>query len=248
EMKANGTITNNNDKHESFPPWTIVQLMVFLFLYWAFSQVAGFMFTVAFVLFNKWFGIGLDSHMDVFVGRYLSVLCCLFIFMVFCKESLRRSDYMFVDVWGKIETKRFWVIGAMMLGVLFASTVLHLMKMIYDGTMYPQKVYKINWMIKMVVELGIVAIAVSVAEEILFRGIIFRAILKKHNVYYALVTSSIVFTIYHIPMQMHAPANLIFIFLVGLITSSLFYKTGRLNASIVFHVSYNSTMIILLSK
>lgn len=72
-----------------------------------------------------------------------------------------------------------------------------------------------------------------VAEEYLFRGLLFRALDREWGGWRAVVGSAAFFAIYHQPLAWLP------VFLVGLTTAFVFRKTGRLAAAVVMHMVYN---------
>jgi membrane protease YdiL (CAAX protease family) len=185
----------------NFPAWTMAQLLVFLLRYWVFSQVAGFVISVSFILLNKWLSMGFDGRMDVFIGKYLSALVCQLVLVVYGLRHLRLANHNFQDVWGKLDFNWFWAIFAMIssffLAILGAS--LNGLWSNFDNSTIESVSIVMKYAI--LIELPIIAITTPIIEESLFRGVIFRAILKKHHLYSSVFLSSFIFMIYHILLK-----------------------------------------------
>lgn len=77
-----------------------------------------------------------------------------------------------------------------------------------------------------------------VAEEYLFRGVLYRALDREWGGWRAMVGSAAYFAIYHPPLSW------IPVFLLGLCCAALFMKTGRLWTCVLFHATYNLVVVL----
>ena len=75
------------------------------------------------------------------------------------------------------------------------------------------------------------------AEEFLFRGLLYRALDREWGGWRALLGSAAFFAIYH-PVLAWAPVGLL-----GLLNALLFKKTGRLASAVLLHMVYNATVM-----
>ena len=93
--------------------------------------------------------------------------------------------------------------------------------------------------------LGILSIAIfgPVLEELLFRGAITSALLKKYSPTKAIILSALVFGIFHIN-----PAQIITATLIGLLLGWIYYKTASLIPCILIHILNNSLSVYLSLK
>jgi membrane protease YdiL (CAAX protease family)/Tfp pilus assembly protein PilF len=89
--------------------------------------------------------------------------------------------------------------------------------------------------------LGCVVLAAPIAEEILFRGLLFGALLKRVSPASTIVITAALFAAIHLQAMYFLP-----IFLVGLLLGWSRYKTGSLWASAVVHVLNNGFSLVLL--
>jgi membrane protease YdiL (CAAX protease family) len=79
-----------------------------------------------------------------------------------------------------------------------------------------------------------------VAEEYLFRGLLFRALDHEWGGWRAVVGSALFFAVYHPPLSW-IPVGL-----VGLVLALLFKTTGRLWPCVMLHAVYNATVTLAL--
>lgn len=78
-----------------------------------------------------------------------------------------------------------------------------------------------------------------VAEEALFRGILFPSLLKFRSLTWAALVSSFYFALVHV----HAP-SLLPLFVLGIAFSAAYAKTGSLLTPIVMHALFNATSLL----
>ncbi|MBL7073377.1 MAG: CPBP family intramembrane metalloprotease [Candidatus Omnitrophica bacterium] len=84
------------------------------------------------------------------------------------------------------------------------------------------------------------AIFGPVAEEIFFRGFMYKAVKKKMGAAVAVIITSVVFSLLHAHIVGIVP-----IFALGVLLAYLYEKTGSLTASIAVHISHNLAMVVL---
>src|SRR5262249_41788961 len=86
---------------------------------------------------------------------------------------------------------------------------------------------------------GLTAIAFApLAEEYLFRGLLFRALDREWGGWRAVAASAALFAIYHPPLAW-LPVGLL-----GIVSSLLFKNTGRLAPAVILHMAYNAVVLI----
>lgn len=84
----------------------------------------------------------------------------------------------------------------------------------------------------------LVLIYAPIMEELFFRGIIFQKIAMKQDFLRGLSISAILFTVIHFRF------DIISLFISGVITALLYFKTKQLATSIIYHFGYNLIVII----
>ena len=86
-----------------------------------------------------------------------------------------------------------------------------------------------------------IAIAAPVAEEIVFRGAILRALLNSFKQPWVAITlSALFFAVGHLN-----PAQMPHAFLIGLLLGWMFYRTGSILPGILFHLVNNTVAYVL---
>ena len=86
-----------------------------------------------------------------------------------------------------------------------------------------------------------IAMAAPVAEEVLFRGAILRALLQGgQRPWVAIAISAILFAIGHLN-----PAQMPHAFLIGLLLGWMYYRTGSILPGILFHLVNNTVAYVI---
>ena len=88
----------------------------------------------------------------------------------------------------------------------------------------------------------IAVVAAPILEELFFRAIVFRFLVGKMSVTWALVASSALFAMLHFNLDSLLP-----IFILGCMLGSVYRRTGDIRASIWMHVLFNGFSIFLIS-
>jgi uncharacterized protein len=84
-----------------------------------------------------------------------------------------------------------------------------------------------------------------VAEELLFRGLLFNALLRRRSVHVAALVSSVVFAVVHVDVAVSQPLALVGLTLVGLALAYAYHRTGSLLVPIAGHAAFNGVTLVL---
>jgi len=87
----------------------------------------------------------------------------------------------------------------------------------------------------------VVGVVAPLAEELFFRGLLFRAIEKKWNAWWGLGLSSAFFAFTHFQ-----PLQFLPLMAAGAVFGSLMMLTGRLGTAVVTHMAFNISTVVLL--
>jgi membrane protease YdiL (CAAX protease family) len=86
-------------------------------------------------------------------------------------------------------------------------------------------------------------VLMAISEEFFFRGFVTSYLLRLGNVM-AIVTSAMVFTIYHLAVYGTQPSSLAYVFIAGLVLNFVFVKTGLITPTIIAHVINNILAVV----
>jgi len=88
---------------------------------------------------------------------------------------------------------------------------------------------------------ALLAVVVApLAEEVIFRGVLFRALADRINLPVGLVLSSAIFAVIHIEVVVSQPFALVGLFTVGLLLALAYHLTGNLMVAILGHAVFNA--------
>lgn len=94
----------------------------------------------------------------------------------------------------------------------------------------------------------VVLLAVVVApvtEEVVFRGVLFRAMADRLNLGVGIVLSSAIFALIHIEVVVSQPLALLGLFTVGVLLALAYHLTGNLMVPILGHAVFNAVSLSL---
>lgn len=86
---------------------------------------------------------------------------------------------------------------------------------------------------------AVLGVLIPVSEEMMFRGILFKRFRERQRFWYSAVCSSIFFAFMHTNMS-----QTIYAFLLGLMLSYLYEKTGSIKAPVLLHIVLNSGSVV----
>ncbi len=98
----------------------------------------------------------------------------------------------------------------------------------------------------LVIVLVTAVVVAPIAEEVLFRGVLFQAVRNRGGFWPAATVSSAVFALIHVEIVASQPLALVGLFTFGLVLAWSFHKAGSLVVPIVAHAVFNALVITFL--
>lgn len=93
---------------------------------------------------------------------------------------------------------------------------------------------------------GIIAVVVApIVEEVIFRGILHRALADRFGVWVGAIVSSALFALIHVEVLLSQPFGLVGLFVVGFVLALAYHWTGNLLVPILGHAVFNAAMLSL---
>jgi membrane protease YdiL (CAAX protease family) len=93
---------------------------------------------------------------------------------------------------------------------------------------------------------ALLAVVVApVTEEVVFRGVLFRALADRLNLAVGVVLSSVIFALIHIEVVVSQPLALLGLFTVGVLLALAYHLTGNLMVPILGHAVFNAISLSL---
>lgn len=140
----------------------------------------------------------------------------------------------------RIPVSKYWML--LIIGGAGCAAVTCLMAMaamaFYDPS-YEQTA-QVMYSAPVLVQIAGLGIVIPVAEEMMFRGILFRRYREKKRFWYSAVCSSLIFALIHGNMT-----QMIYAFLLGLMLCYLYEKYASLKAPVFLHIILNTGSVIL---
>ena len=133
-------------------------------------------------------------------------------------------------------------IGWGALAVLGAQAYVHVLKLFPQAEKWRQHSDLTSFLTRTDNPLWICALAIvaaPVCEEFLFRGLVFRGLLRTTGPALAVVGSAALFAL------VHPPISVVPVFGLGIAAALSFRKSGVLLAPILAHAVYNASVIVL---
>lgn len=223
-----------------FPPWSVGRIVFWIAVGMFLSIVMGALIGVAVATISIWFGRGVDADMGQAAGLLAALLQgpVMFSLILFL---LKRRGFSLSDAWGSfsIEARQLGLV--MLAGVAFMSAA-DLIIRVFHLEIPPIPALVWNWRLLLASEILTTAFMPAIAEELLFRGLLYRAFRLRVSAIDAALFSSLIFTLTH-TQYLRYPFYLAAVFLTGFICAFLLERTRSLNSSIAFHFATNATTI-----
>ena len=144
-----------------------------------------------------------------------------------------------VEVPERAPLRKYWAVVVFGLAVSIAATCFFAMVELAFYSGESQSSTLITYTPPFAVRLLVLGIVVPVAEELMFRGVLFRRFLENRSFWYAAVWSSLFFVLMH-----QDGAQMVYAMLLGLFLCYVYQKFGSLKAPVVLHVTANCSSLI----
>ncbi len=99
--------------------------------------------------------------------------------------------------------------------------------------------------VPLVLAVLIAVVAAPVTEEVIFRGVLFRALAGKLGLWLGAVLSSVVFALIHFEILFSQPIALAGLFTVGMLLALAYHLTGSLLVPVLGHAVFNAVSVSL---
>lgn len=166
----------------------------------------------------------------------LTILFVIFISSILVKLDIKKSFKI-----NKFSLKKLYIFFLLYVGTYILSTTLVdvvsriFPKIVTDYSQYESMLNVDN----IFMAIFLIALLPAVAEELLFRGVIFNSFNKRYKVSIAIFISALLFGVYHMNWIQG-----IFAFFMGLTLAYGYYKTGSIFPSIIIHFINNAFSVI----
>lgn len=221
-----------------FPPWSVGRIVFWIAVGVFLSIVIGALIGVVVVVLSIWLEGGVDADVGQTAGLLVTLLQepGVFFLILFL---LKRRGFSLADAWGSFSLEVRQLGLAILAGVAFMSAA-DLIIRISHLEFPPTSPAPWDWRLLLASEILATGFMAAVAEELLFRGLLYRTFRMRFSSLDAAIFSSLVFTLTH-TQYLRVPLKMAVIFALGMISSFLLERTRSLNSSIAFHFAANTT-------
>jgi hypothetical protein len=182
-----------------------------------------------------------DISLEIEFGEFLSAFIVLFLFILLFKKVLkiRENKYLPFPMVKFLLLTVIGVIGFRLLedpffrfkNIFFEKHLLNL-----------SEIETISFSVSLMLRAIYAVLLIPIIEELLFRKIIFKTLLKKYSkLWLAILISSVLFSLIHLSIVSFLP-KLIF----GIIVAYIYYKSNNIWYPITFHVFSNLLWFLIL--
>lgn len=139
----------------------------------------------------------------------------------------------------KVHAGKYWTLALFgLVGSVAATCLMTMMQAVFYDSSYQEMsadVYSTPFVIQIIC-LGFV---IPLAEELMFRGILYKRYRERQNFWYSAICSSVLFSFMHVSIT-----QMLYTFLLGLMLAYVYEKFGSFSAPFVLHVFFNLGSII----
>ena len=139
----------------------------------------------------------------------------------------------------KAPLSKYWTVVVLgIAGGIAATCLMGMMQIAFYDEMY-QETAQITYSAGFAAQLIGLGLVVPAAEELMFRGILYKRFRERQSFWYSAVCSSLLFSFMH-----SSTTQVIYTFLLGLMLSYLYEKFGSLKAPALLHIVLNMGSVI----
>ena len=230
---------NNENSWKLRDPWGSKEFILLLLLEFIF--VIGFLKGVISPIYSQW--LNNDLYAGTLMGLTIAIILITGVYIV----ALRPQALS----WSEIGIKRFnisdWkiIIGYSVI-LLIGAVIIVILTSFIGNTWENSKTESLQQNVTILtVLIAFVSAAVisPIYEELFYRGFLYRWLRTRIGFYGAIVISSTIFTIVHIPAYNVMPVN----FFSGIIFALAYERTNSIWPSVLIHGITNGIMVLLTS-
>ena len=234
------TTTPQPPAERVFPPWSVGRLIFWIAVGVFLAIAAGGLLGAMVAAIGIWVGWGVDADVVQVATLFVEFLYGPIVFFLLL-FLLKRRGFSLDDVWGSFSLEGRQLGPVILSGVAFMSAA-DLIARVFHLETSPTAPVLWDWRLLLATEILTTAFMAAIAEEMLFRGLLYRAFRLHFSALDAALFSSLVFTLTH-TQYLRTPFKLAVVFLIGITSSFLLERTRSLNSSIAFHFAANTTTI-----
>lgn len=210
----------------------------------AYEQIVGSSQTLSYEeLMNQYYQI-LSPAFDEILNYQvqitgISALFTLILTVILFRKDRKEEQIMGAAVREKVEIGKYWMIPVMGLIGSIGVTCLSAMAQVAFASAEYQQTAEGMYSATVLTELLVFGIISPLAEEMMFRGVMYRRYRETKSFYYGAVWSSVFFALLHTNT-----VQMIYTFLLGILLCYVYEKFGSIKAPILLHMSLNIGSVV----
>ena len=231
---------------QDFPPWSAKTLLLWILGFMIISTFVGLpMITILVNTIVLLFALELTTQdivgIILFTGRVTYPISV----SLFILWRLHERRFTSRDVWFQYKANPNHILVCILLGVLLPLLTAVSRKLLVGEVGVPSILQKsVDGRLAMASDIIVFGGLSALAEEILFRGLLFQAVRRHYSCWVASFLASTTFTIYHLD-NWGSCIHLISTFVFGLVAAFVFDRTRSLSNCMALHVSANTTVAVI---
>lgn len=168
-----------------------------------------------------------------------AALCTLFLTVPLFLSDRKKEKKYGIEVLQKQSIKKYWMIFVFgVFGCVAATCLMTMVQLAFYDVQYEQTA-QVLYSAPVPVQILLLGIVVPFAEEMMFRGLLFRRYRERQRFWYSAVCSSVFFALMHTNTTQS-----VYAFLLGLVLSYVYDKFGSLKAPVFLHAVLNTGAVI----
>jgi membrane protease YdiL (CAAX protease family) len=223
-----------------FPPWPAGRIVVWIAVGVVLSIVIGTLIGIGAATLSIWLTGGVGESVAQATGFLAALLQGAIVFLLIW-FLLKRCGFSLGNAWGSFSVKAQRLGLVALAGAAFMSAA-DLLARVFHTEIVPTASISWDWRLVLASEILTTGFVAAISEELLFRGLLYRAFRLRFSALDAMIFSSLIFALTH-TQYFRNPYYLAVVFLTGSVCALLLENTRSLNSSIAFHVAANTTTI-----
>src|SRR5699024_3167848 len=139
----------------------------------------------------------------------------------------------------KARAGRYWMLAVFgFAGSLAATCLMTMMQAAFYDSLYQQTSAE-TYSSPFVIQIICLGFVIPLAEEFMFRGVLYKRYRERQNFWYSAICSSILFSFMHVSMT-----QMFYTFLLGLMLAYVYEKFGSFCAPLALHIFVNMGSVI----
>ena len=170
----------------------------------------------------------------------IAALCTLILTGIFFARDRKQEKICQVAVPERAPVTKYWTLLAFGIAGCVAATSLLTMAQIALYDVEYQETAQNLYSAGLPVQILCLGIVIPLAEEMMFRGILFKRFRERRTFWYSALCSALFFSFMHTNTT-----QMIYAFLLGIMLAYVYEKFGSVRAPLVLHIVMNCTSVVL---